>query len=66
MSIKDYIINNLKGNSFKEIEDTIISSIDSKDDVVLPGLGVLFEIVWNNSDEENKKYIIDTLINNIK
>lgn len=66
MSIKDYIINNLKGNSFKEIEDTITSSIDSKDDVVLPGLGVLFEIVWNNSDEENKKYIIDTLINNIK
>jgi len=66
MSIKNYIINNLKDCSDGDIKQTIIESIDSNDEVVLPGLGVLFEIVWNNCDENFKNNIVDVLAKHIK
>lgn len=61
MSIKDYIINNFKDSSKDEIKESIVESISSNDEVVLPGLGVLFSIVWENSDEELKNKILDIL-----
>lgn len=61
MSIKDYIINNFKDNSKDEIKDSIEESISSNDEVVLPGLGVLFSIAWDNSDEDLKNKILDIL-----
>ena len=48
MNIKEYIINNFKDSDKEEIKDSIIASIESNDEVVLPGLGVLFEIIWKN------------------
>lgn len=66
ISIRDYIKNNFKNSTYDEINDSINDSIESNDEVVLPGLGVLFEIVWKNSDDNNKKYIVDLLNNNFK
>ncbi len=40
-------------------------SISSDDEVILPGLGVLFEIVWQNCSEDVKNNILQTLVNNI-
>jgi small acid-soluble spore protein I (minor) len=65
MDIRNHIINNFKDASLDEIKKTIEASIEENDEVTLPGLGVFFEIVWNNSDDNNKKYIINTLKNNI-
>ena len=39
--------------------------IASKEETVLPGLGVLFEIVWQNCSEDVKNNILQTLVNNI-
>lgn len=64
--IRKYILNNLKDCTEDDIKETILASIESKDEVFLPGLGVLFELTWNNSDENNKKEIINTLFKTIK
>lgn len=61
MDIRSYIINNFKDCSEKDIKDSIISSINEKDEITLPGLGVLFEILWCNSGEEDKSNYIKTL-----
>lgn len=61
MSIKDYIINNFKDSNKDEIKESIEESINSKDEVVLPGLGVLFSIVWENGNEDIKNKILDIL-----
>ena len=53
IDIRKYIINNFKGNSKKEIEEAITDSINSKEEELLPGLGVLFEIAWNSSLKDN-------------
>ncbi len=62
IDIRKNIINNFKNCDVKEIEDSIISSIKEKEEITLPGLGVFFELLWENSDQELKEKII----NNIK
>ena len=62
---REYIRNNFKKADASEIEESIESSISSNDEVILPGLGVLFEIVWQNCSEDVKNNILQTLVNNI-
>ena len=56
--IRRSIINNFNGCSKKDIIDSINDSINDSDEVVLPGLGVFFEILWKNSNDELKEKII--------
>ena len=65
INIRDYIKNNFKNSKKKEIEESIISSINEKDEVTLPGLGVFFEIVWEKSDNDFKQKILEILENNL-
>ena len=65
INIREYIKNNFKYADYKEIEDSINSSLEEKDEVTLPGLGVFFEILWENCDEKQKEDIVDILVNNI-
>lgn len=65
VNIREYIRNNFKKSDASEIEESIESSISSNDEVILPGLGVLFEIVWKNCSEDVKNNILQTLVNNI-
>lgn len=62
IDVRKYIINNFKEDSIDEIANSINSSIESKSDDPLIGLGVLFEIMWNNSTNDLK----DTILTNIK
>lgn len=62
MDMREYIINNFKNDSIESIKESIISSIKSKDEDTLFGMGVLFEILWNNSDDE----LLNKILNNIK
>lgn len=64
ISIREHIKKNFKDSSIKEIEESIEESIQSEDEVVLPGMGVLFEILWNNTN--NKEDILKTLHDNLK
>ena len=62
IDVRKYIINNFKNDSTEEIANSINMSIESKAEDPLIGLGVLFEIMWNNSSNDLK----DTIISNIK
>lgn len=62
INVREYIINNFKNDSADDIRESIDSSIDSHDEDPLIGLGVLFEIMWINSNEDEKVFIL----NNIK
>ncbi len=58
IDIRYNIINNLKDLTKENILDTINSSVESKDELVLPGLGVILELVWKDlSKEEQEKFI---------
>ncbi len=66
IDIRKHIANNFKGANLNEIKDSIISSIKDKEELALPGLGVFFEILWENSDDDSKAYILNTLNNYLK
>ena len=61
IDIRKSIINNFKESDIEEIKNSIEESISDKDEITLPGLGVFFEILWNNSDYTKKDYILQTL-----
>lgn len=61
IDIRKYIINNFKDDSLDEIKTSIEESITSKDDDILIGLGVLFELSWNNSNNEEKNSILSNI-----
>lgn len=65
INIREYIKNNFKDSSIDELKDSILASIESNDEVVLPGLGVLFEILWKQSSNEIQNEILNILHNNM-
>lgn len=58
IDVRKYIVNNFKEDSIEDIEKSISESIKSKEDDPLIGLGVLFEIMWNNSDNVLRNSIL--------
>ena len=66
IDIRKSIINNFKDSDIEEIKSSIESSVQDKDEITLPGLGVFFEILWNSSNEEMKSNILNTIQNNLK
>ena len=58
IDVRKYIINNFKGDTVKDIEKSIDSSIASGDEDPLIGLGVLFEVMWKQSSDDDKHIIL--------
>lgn len=58
IDVRSYIISNFKDSSIEEIKSSIIDSITSREDDPLIGLGVMFELLWNNSSNEEKEIIL--------
>jgi len=61
IDMRKYIIDNFKGDSIDEIRTSIDKSIKSKDEEPLIGLGVFFELLWNNSDPKTKLLILESI-----
>ena len=61
MTIKQQIISNFKGDDYKALKEAIDESIESQDEITLPGLGVFFELIWKNSDQELKNTLIEII-----
>lgn len=61
IDIRENIKTNFKDADTEEIKESIASSISEAKEITLPGLGVFFELLWNNSDENNKEQILNTI-----
>lgn len=60
------MIANVAQNSQPELEATILDAIQSGEEKMLPGLGVLFEIIWQHANEQEKKEMLTTLQNGLQ
>ena len=61
LSIRDHIINNFKGDDYKELERAIDASIKENDEVTLPGMGVFFELIWSGADRNLKDQMLEVV-----
>ncbi len=65
INIRQSIRNNFKDSNIEDIIESINSSIKDKDEITLPGIGVFFEILWENSSNDLKDTIINIIKNNL-
>ncbi|MFZ3588408.1 small acid-soluble spore protein SspI [Bacillus sp. DJP31] len=61
LNLRNAIITNVQGNNHQELEDTILDAIESGEEKMLPGLGVLFEVIWQHSEQNDKQEMLTTL-----
>ncbi|MDF2556930.1 MAG: hypothetical protein K0R71_758 [Bacillales bacterium] len=64
LNIRQAIYDNIRGNSQSQFQDVIEDAMKSGEEKMLPGLGVLFELVWKHSDHDVKTQILETLAKN--
>lgn len=65
ISIRGYIKKNFKNSDEKEIRNSIETSLKENTEETLPGLGVLFEVLWQNSNQTQRDEIITNLKNGL-
>lgn len=66
MSIKDYIIQNFKNDDVNTIKTAIDESVKEYNEDTLPGLGIFFMLVWENSNDNEKNTILEKIKSNLK
>lgn len=63
--IRGAVIHNIQDMSQEELHQMVQESIERREEKLLPGLGVLFEVIWENCDQKVKDALIHTLHDNI-
>ena len=66
LNIRKEIMEKMKNDNEKEIVSTLNESVITDDELILPGLGVMLELFWNDLDEKDKFNIANIIKNNIK
>ena len=66
LNLRHAVIANVSGNSQEELEHTIVDAIQSGEEKMLPGLGVLFEVIWQHANESDKTEMLETLEQGLK
>lgn len=66
INIREHIINNFENDNQEALKQAIEESIKEQDEITLPGMGVFFEIVWQDGTEELKNEILSILENRVK
>lgn len=66
LNLRKAILTNIATNDQDELEATIVDAIQNGEEKMLPGLGVLFELIWKQSDEQNKQFMVDALEQSVK
>ena len=66
IDIRNYIIENFKDDNIEKIRDSIETTINTRDEDALIGLGVLFELLWKNLSQEEKEKSLENIRISIK
>lgn len=61
INLRAAIVGNLNGNKEEDIRATILDAIQSGEEKMLPGLGVLFELMWKEASADQQEQIISQI-----
>ena len=66
IDIRENIIKKIKEDSAESIIKTLDESVNTNDELVLPGLGVILELFWNSLSDKEKQNIGNIIANKLK
>lgn len=64
LNLRQAIVKRVHDKNSEELKEVIEGSIGG-DDRALPGLGVLFEIIWQHTDENMHEQMVEILKENL-
>jgi len=66
LNLRKAILSNIASNDQEQLEATIVDAVQTGEEKMLPGLGVLFELIWEQSSEQDKQEMIQSLEQGVK
>ncbi len=66
LDIRKAVKANVKGNSNTDFQAVIEDAIENGEEKVLPGLGVLLEMIWESATPESKQTMLTSLESSAK
>lgn len=66
LNLRNAILHNVTGNTQEQLQDTIVDAIQTGEEKMLPGLGVLFEVIWKNSSKQEQQEMLQALEGGLK
>lgn len=66
LDLRKAVLTNVADNTPEQLEDVIVDAIQRGEEKLLPGLGVLFEVIWNHSNETDKQEMLSILEQGLK
>jgi small acid-soluble spore protein I (minor) len=66
LNLRKAVIHNVYEDTQEQLKDTIVDAIQRGEEKMLPGLGVLFEVIWNHADAGKQKMMLETLEQGLK
>lgn len=66
INIRTSVINNLANATTSDIQKTIVDAINIGEEKTLPGLGVLFELMWQNASNNLQTEIVTSIEKSLK
>lgn len=64
LNLRQAIIQRVQNKDEEQLQEIIEGSVDG-DERALPGLGVLFEMIWKNSDSDMRRQLLTNLEHSI-
>ncbi|MBE3595571.1 MAG: small acid-soluble spore protein SspI [Hydrogenibacillus sp.] len=58
LDLRQALDHKLRGASARQLQDIIEDAIDAQEDKTLPGLGYLFELLWQRSDDAERQAML--------
>ncbi|WP_096202738.1 small acid-soluble spore protein SspI [Bacillus sp. FJAT-45350] len=65
-NLRGAVLSNVAGSNEQQVESTIVDAVQSGEEKMLPGLGVLFEVCWNQASEQDKKQMVSQITQGLK
>jgi len=66
INIRNAVKQNLNNASFDTVSSTIEDAMTIQEEKILPGLGVMFELVWRSANQDLKNTIINSIVAAVK
>ena len=66
LNLRKAILSNIQNNDEEQLKATIVDAIQEGEEKMLPGLGVLFELIWNHSTDQDQEEMVQALEQGVK
>lgn len=62
LDIRKAVLANLNDSTWDDVSKTITDAVNTQEEKVLPGLGVMFEVFWKSCNDNEKNQVVSKLV----